>query len=152
LEQKLNLTLVKSMEKFRTCKGCERSMALKYFANVGKLDRLGNPYKRNRCQKYNCYSEHKKELPSSRKAKQKKLRSYKMNLICQAEGCTYSKKTHPRFSPTALDFHHHKKNKKFNVSNMIRDGYSWDNILKEIKKCVVLCCRCHAESHYNKGV
>ena len=59
----------------------------------------------------------------------------------------YSKKTHDRFTTAALDFHHHKKNKKHNVGNMIRDGYSWANILKEIKKCVVICCRCHAELH-----
>ena len=28
-------------------------------------------------------------------------------------------------------------------------GYSIKRIQKEIEKCVVLCCRCHAEIHYN---
>lgn len=30
-----------------------------------------------------------------------------------------------------------------NVSLMVADGYSWENILKEIEKCQVLCANCH---------
>ena len=77
------------------------------------------------------------------------LRGLKETLCCKV--CGYSKKTHERFTTEALDFHHYRKNKKHNVGNMIRDGFSWKNILKEIKKCIVICCRCHAEVHGHNG-
>lgn len=44
----------------------------------------------------------------------------------------------------ALDFDHlDEQEKEMNISLMIADGYSWENILKEIKKCQVLCSNCH---------
>jgi len=41
-----------------------------------------------------------------------------------------------------LDFDH-IKDKKYNVSRMIHDGFSWKAILNEIKKCEVVCANCH---------
>jgi len=47
-----------------------------------------------------------------------------------------------------LDFHHkNESNKKHDISYMAKNGYSTDAILKEIKKCIVLCKNCHAELH-----
>jgi hypothetical protein len=37
----------------------------------------------------------------------------------------------------------HLKDKKFNIGDAVREGYSWLNILKEIKKCEVVCANCH---------
>jgi len=34
-------------------------------------------------------------------------------------------------------------NKKFSVSQGVRLGYSWEDILLEIKKCRILCANCH---------
>ena len=48
-----------------------------------------------------------------------------------------------------LDFHH-LNNKKDNVSNLIQGRSSWETILNEIKKCIVLCANCHREEHYFK--
>lgn len=46
---------------------------------------------------------------------------------------------------SALDFHHIDSNKKdFGVSTKIE---SLEKCISEIKKCVVLCCRCHRELH-----
>lgn len=139
--------------KFRDCKGCGVNFPMWFFPlSNGKLkDRNGQFYRRHRCGENgnSCYHGHKKDLPNSKRAKQKMLREYKMSCSCKT--CGYSKKTHTRFSTWALDFHHHRKNKKFNVGNMIRDGYSWKSILKEISKCVVICCRCHVEIHDSTG-
>lgn len=44
--------------------------------------------------------------------------------------------------PIVLDFDH-IRDKKYNVSQMIRDGFSWKAILKEIEKCEVVCANCH---------
>jgi DNA-binding XRE family transcriptional regulator len=53
--------------------------------------------------------------------------------------CGYNK------SNSALDFHHlDPKEKDFTVSQGIK---SWSKIVEELKKCVLLCCRCHREVH-----
>lgn len=54
--------------------------------------------------------------------------------------CGYSK------CVSALDFHHvYPKDKKIPLSNSVR--YALDDVLEEIKKCVLVCCRCHREHH-----
>lgn len=48
--------------------------------------------------------------------------------------------------PEAFDLHHIDPNQKdFTISQKIK---SWAKISKELKKCVLLCCRCHRELHY----
>jgi hypothetical protein len=41
-----------------------------------------------------------------------------------------------------LDFDH-IKDKKYNISRMIHDGFAWAAIKKEISKCEVVCANCH---------
>jgi uncharacterized protein YktB (UPF0637 family) len=41
-----------------------------------------------------------------------------------------------------LDFDH-LKDKKYNISRMIHDEFSWAAIKKEIAKCEVVCANCH---------
>jgi hypothetical protein len=41
-----------------------------------------------------------------------------------------------------LDFDH-LKDKKYNISRMIHNGFSWAAIKKEIAKCEVVCANCH---------
>lgn len=51
--------------------------------------------------------------------------------------------------PDALEFHHQDPaQKEFSLSD---DGHSrsWDRIRLELDKCILLCCRCHREVHYN---
>jgi transcriptional regulator with XRE-family HTH domain len=54
--------------------------------------------------------------------------------------CSYNK------SINALDFHHlDPKEKDFNLSaNM---SMSWDKIVKELDKCILVCSNCHREIH-----
>lgn len=54
--------------------------------------------------------------------------------------CNYSK------CIEALEFHHLEPSQKdFSIAHSIK---SWDKILKEIIKCICVCCRCHREIHY----
>lgn len=46
----------------------------------------------------------------------------------------------------ALDFHHLDPLKK-DIAPAKVLSRSWDNILKEINKCIVLCANCHRELH-----
>ena len=57
---------------------------------------------------------------------------------CGYEGC-----------PDALEFHHLDPNKKdFGIGEK---GYtrSFEEVKKELDKCILLCCRCHRELHYD---
>lgn len=48
-----------------------------------------------------------------------------------------------------LEYHHLKpENKKFAISEAIRQGYGKESILKEIDKCIVLCSNCHRHLHH----
>jgi hypothetical protein len=48
-----------------------------------------------------------------------------------------------------LDFDH-LKDKKYNISRMIHDGFSWPAIEKEILKCEVVCANCHRIRTYHR--
>ena len=70
----------------------------------------------------------------------KQKQQYKKRLaeMKQASGCVdCGIKNH-----IVLDFDH-LRDKKYNVSRMIHDGFSWKAILKEIKKCEIVCANCH---------
>ena len=59
--------------------------------------------------------------------------------------CGYDK------SAAAFDFHHiDPLEKDFSISERMT---SWDAIVRELDKCVLLCCRCHREVHdgYHPG-
>jgi hypothetical protein len=70
----------------------------------------------------------------------KKKQHYKQRLveIKQASGCVDCGEN----NHIVLDFDH-LRDKKYNISRMIHDGFSWKAILKEIKKCEVVCANCH---------
>ena len=42
---------------------------------------------------------------------------------------------------------HHTKDKEHSIANMVRKGYSVNNIKKELSKCVPLCSNCHRKLH-----
>lgn len=62
----------------------------------------------------------------------------RLKAIKEKSGCTdCGEKNH-----IVLDFDH-LKDKKYNISRMIHDGFSWEAIKKEIAKCEVVCANCH---------
>jgi hypothetical protein len=62
----------------------------------------------------------------------------RIKAIKEASGCIdCGEKNH-----VVLDFDH-LKDKRYNVSRMIHDGFSWAAIKKEIAKCEVVCANCH---------
>jgi hypothetical protein len=51
--------------------------------------------------------------------------------------------------PIVLEFDHKSPNKKFKqISSMLSGHYSWDSVLKEIKKCEIRCANCHRRKTY----
>jgi hypothetical protein len=51
--------------------------------------------------------------------------------------------------PIVLDFDHKDPRNKFKpISLMLSGHYSWDSVLKEIKKCEIRCANCHRRKTY----
>lgn len=47
-----------------------------------------------------------------------------------------------------LDLHHlNPEEKEFGFGKIMAHPISWERIVEELRKCVLLCCRCHAEIH-----
>jgi hypothetical protein len=75
----------------------------------------------------------------------KNYRKLKKELLVSAYGskcvvCGYSN------AITALEFHHiNEDTKKFNISQ--DHNIKWEILLEEVKKCMLVCCRCHREIH-----
>ena len=58
--------------------------------------------------------------------------------------CGYSKNIQ------ALEMHHiNRKEKEFTFANSNK-YHNWEDISEEMKKCILLCCNCHRETHYPK--
>lgn len=85
----------------------------------------------------------KKEISRATERKRElslKLKEYKSNLCCVRCGFNH---------PATLQFHHTDPTiKDMAVSRIVAVGRSWDRILNEINKCVVLCANCHAIEHW----
>lgn len=48
----------------------------------------------------------------------------------------------------ALDYHHINPNEKDSMLCVaMRNGYAWSKIVREARKCTIVCCRCHREIH-----
>lgn len=109
----------------RKCKECQREESLEY--------RKNNP------------KSWKKYSDGVKKQKQKRLQEfieYKKTLSCLDCGMK---------EWYLLEFHHLEPDQKdFLVSRAYRGGYSWDSIMKEVSKCVVLCCNCHTRRHWKQ--
>lgn len=91
-------------------------------------------YKTNARRRSNLIKRAKERIIRNKKF----IREYKLSIGCQI--CGYNR-TH-----YALEFHHSKgDDKKYNISLM--KTLSIETILKEIKKCKVVCANCHREIH-----
>lgn len=78
---------------------------------------------------------------------QKIKQQYKRKLaeIKKASGCVdCGEQNH-----IVLDFDH-LRDKKYNISRMIHDGFSWKAIMREINKCEVVCANCHRIRTYQR--
>lgn len=74
---------------------------------------------------------------SSEKAKDLVLSRKK----CGCSICGYSK------CMAALEFHHVNPSEKSFAISKAHSGYSLEEILKELEKCILVCANCHAEIH-----
>lgn len=124
---------------YKICKRCKEKKPIKRYHSAGWKN--GKQYRRNVC--CDCYAIVKKKYRDDKKDWYFQM---KKNMAC--DKCGYSKLTHPKnFCFKALEFHHHNRDKEFTVSGAVYKGFSREKIVGEIKKCTVLCARCHVEEH-----
>ena len=117
----------------KICIECKTEKSLDDFYKAGFTLHRVQKY-RGRCK--SCYN--KKYVVTGRN----KIKDIAILLLgsYKCSNCGYNK------CDSALHFHHLNPSEKlFQVSNM--HSYAYDDIEKEIKKCILLCANCHAELH-----
>lgn len=68
-----------------------------------------------------------------------RLTEYKRGLSCQCGENHIA----------CLEFHHTGDDKEVNISEATSQGWTFDRIMKEIEKCIVLCANCHRKLHFS---
>ena len=83
-------------------------------------------------------------VKKAREKKREKLRALKHDHLCSR--CSLP------FPHYCLDWHHlDPTTKEFGVADSPRDNISWERILAEIEKCVLLCKNCHAITEHGSS-
>ena len=88
------------------------------------------------------YEKNKEEIYKRKMNRRWRLKSELIELLgskCQI--CGYNR------SNAALEFHHNKSNKEFSIGVLLK-GSSRQKLLKEARKCILLCANCHREVHH----
>jgi hypothetical protein len=108
------------------------------------------------------------DIEKRREASRRHYAKHRDRVIAKAKG--YSKaarnrirthiNTHLKANPCVdcgetdiivLEFDHIGDDKKFNISDATRFGYSMDKVIAEIAKCEVRCANCHRKKTYERG-
>ncbi len=98
-----------------------------------KHNKYNNEWAKKNRNKVNLYH---KNWQEKRKIWYRKLKKGKSCLICGES------------NPLCLDFHHKNPNKKIElIRKMVIYSNNKKKILKEIKKCVLICANCHRKIH-----
>lgn len=82
----------------------------------------------------------KKAVAERKRRLYSKYKEYKESLSCKHCGENNS---------VCLDFHHRDPSEKeASIAHMVTaNGWCWERMMKEMKKCDVLCKNCHAKEH-----
>ena len=101
-----------------SCKVCTRAQSRKYYQTTKQ--------------------QHLERVTKNRQHRQARLLEFKSQLSCCKCGET---------STACLDFHHVDPNEKEHAISKISTNWSWDRLMQEIKKCIVVCSNCHRKIH-----
>jgi len=92
------------------------------------------------------YEKNKKEIYERKKNRRKKLKEESIELLGgECSKCGYKK------CFAALEFHHNRGSKEDNIQSFLHKE-SRRKLLKEVKKCILLCANCHREVHHQGSV
>lgn len=127
--------------------GLEKTLSSFYFKNrtAGKLhSQCKDCYTVKRKmfmeEHYLKYGDAYRKRARERKALIKKQRQDQLIEYLAGRGCEICEVD----NILVLDFDHiDSRTKKFSIARAINEGYAWEEILREIKKCRILCSNCH---------
>lgn len=129
----------------KTCSNCKLSKSSEKFSKKrNKLQPWCKECNNSRSKQY--YSDNKishKKTILERKRKTIAENQYKINKIKRMIGCICCCN---ESEPICLDFHH-LGDKDERISVAIRNCWSWDRLVREIKKCILVCSNCHRKIH-----
>lgn len=98
-------------------------------------------YKKSRDKKPGHYNRIKQERGSQIKALSDKYKTDRGCFRC------------PENDSACLDFHHTDPSKKdITVGEAIHLRWSWEHLLTEIEKCIILCSNCHRKFHAGRFI
>jgi len=121
----------------RFCKRCGEKIPR-------KIPHTGKKTKVTRKSCYNCspVRQPKNDNPKEYKSERRKRKESLIKILGgKCSECGYHK------SISALSFHHkYPKKKKFDISNNGNLMKDWIVVLREAKKCKILCLNCHSEA------
>lgn len=132
----------------KTCSTCGREKPLEEF-NRKSASKDGRTARCKFCQREKTrehYENNKKYYIDKARKNSAKYKIDAVQYVCSyllRNPCLVCGETDIR----VLDFHHDKKDKSFNVSSNVGNGVSFEKLVAEIDKCVVLCRNCHARHH-----
>ncbi len=134
----------------KICNMCKKEkLASEFGFNRTKPDgRQGHCLKCGRERNKKWYFEntcHQKAKTKKQNAARKAKFKQRIKFILESYGCQLC----PEKDSVALDFHHFET-KEFGISEAVYSLLSFDRILAEVCKCVVLCSNCHRKVHAGK--
>ena len=92
------------------------------------------------------YLTHKKEQYDRANDNKNKVRKY-VKHVKDTTPCADCGNPYPYY---VMDFDHREGNKKFNLGDAMQ--YGFNKVVKEIKKCDVVCANCHRERTHKRKV
>lgn len=141
------------------CPGCETDKPIEDFPKT--YNKRYPEARRNICKtcfrKLPSQKRHHSEKHNRRRSKKYlNLKSRAVEYLggrCQGESCPLPESYAIPYY--VFDFHHRDPaEKEFNISRFICRKHVklniWDNLVKELNKCDLLCCICHRKVHFDK--
>ncbi len=132
----------------KTCTECKREKPAEQFSYRFKHKSIRHSAckdcSRKRIRKY--YRQHSASERQRIKLRREQIAKWFSQLKLQLKKhCRICKENHP----ACLDFHHRDpKSKTRKISDMVLFGWGKERILKELRKCDVLCSNCHRKLHW----
>jgi hypothetical protein len=134
----------------KICNGCGTEKLIDEFS-LSRSKKDGHNNKCKEChRKYvkNHYIKNKSRYIARAKKNRKKEREKTKKLLLELKsgGCRRCSEDHP----ACLDFHHRDPSAKEKSVGLLKNSRS--RIVKEAKKCDILCANCHRKEHYDGDV
>ena len=115
----------------------------------------GSKYATKNGHKNAWYHRHKKKRVDHIRRQKKKYRNLKKVRLLKLKGseCVKCGVKFDGTNAAMFDFHHTDENKKnFSLGACAMNNKSWDKIVKEAEKCILLCANCHRLTHFGQHI